>query len=67
MDIFKKDITKDLKASNQIIFLWYYCAERQYKIIHATAHGKVLLNSQTPQTLITVQPTDISDIYRFGW
>ena len=63
----KKSITKNLKASNEPLVLWCYCAKRCSKIINATACNNYHLKGQTPHTLTNVQPTHISDIYYFGW
>ena len=35
--------------------------------MNATVCDKYHLNGHTPHTLITGKPTDISDIYEFGW
>ena len=67
VDIFNKFTTKDLKAYNVPQVFLCYCSERCYKIIDDTAREKYHLNGQTPHTLMSVQPTDISAIYESGW
>ena len=67
VDIFKKAITKDLKASNSPLVLWCYFAECSSKIINATACDNYHLNGETTRTLMTDQPMDISAIYLFYW
>ena len=42
-------------------------SERRSKIINSTARDNYHFNSQTPHTLITGQPTDISAIFEFRW
>ena len=67
LDIFKKSITKELKASNAPLVLWNYFDERFPKITNDTERENYHLNSQTPHPLMTGHPTDISYICEFGW
>ena len=67
VDIFKNSTKKDFKASNEPLVLWCYCFERQYKIINATEHDNFHLNGQTPHTVMTGHPTDLSTICEFLW
>ena len=67
VDIFKKATTKDLKAYNEPLALWLFCAERLSKTIINTACDNYHLNSHTPHTLMTGEQTDISAICDLGW
>ena len=67
VDILKKAITKDLKASNKPLVIWCYSAENRSKIINAKARENYHLNGQTPHTLLTGKPTYISAICEFLW
>ena len=46
--------------------LWDYCAELQAKIIYHTTHDISTLNVQVPETVVTVNTADISELVEFG-
>ena len=47
--------------------LWYYCAELQAKIRCYTAHDIPTINGEVPETVVTGNTADISELVDFGW
>jgi len=47
--------------------LWDHCTEWKSKVISRTARGHYKLQSQVPETIITGQTEDISNLAEYGW
>ena len=56
-----------MKKSDCPAKLWDYCAELQAKIRCHTAHDIPTLNGQVPETMVTGNTADISELVEFGW
>ena len=58
---------KDMFETSSYIVLWYYSVERRADIFNATCRSNHLLQNNTPHTVLARQPTDISNLYEYGW
>ena len=56
-----------MKLSGAPLRLWCYCVEYMSKIHNATAHDHHQLKGMTPETMLTGQPTDISNLTEYSW
>ena len=65
--IVKSNVKKDLKLTHSSLVLWYYCVERRWKIVSASARDIYLLESMVPYTKMTGRPYDVSNLYQFSW
>ena len=53
--------------SNSPLAFWDYCVERRARINNLTARNLFQLHGQVPQTTITGETGDISNLWKFGW
>ena len=65
--IMKQKILRLMKKSRCPARLWDYCAEYCYKINNSIAHDHYQLGGMVPNTKLTGQPHDISDLNEFQW
>ena len=63
----KRAVRRAMKKSDCPAKLWDYCAELQAKIRCHTAHDIPTLNGQVPETVVTGNTADISELVEFGW
>ena len=63
----KDGVRADLFATDSPLCLWCYCLERRARIICSTVRTNFMLKGQTPHTMLTGKPTDISALSDFGW
>ena len=56
-----------MKKSSCPAKLWEYCAELQAKIRCHMTHDVPTLNGQVPETMVTGNTADISELVEFGW
>ena len=63
----KDGAKNDLFRSNAPLVLWCYCIERRADIINCTIRSNYMLQGQIPHSMMTGQPTDISNICEYAW
>ena len=63
----KRASRRAMKKSDCPAKLWDYCAELVAKIRCHTAHDIPTLNGQVPETVVTGNTADISELVEFGW
>ena len=63
----KRASRRAMKKSACPARLWDYCSELQANIRSHTAHDIPTLNGQVPETVVTGNNVDISELVEFGW
>ncbi|CAJ1930019.1 unnamed protein product [Cylindrotheca closterium] len=63
----KEAVRRDMRDSNCPFVFWDYCVERRACVNNLTAKDSFQLHGQTPQTEVTGDPGDISNLCCFGW
>ena len=65
IETLKQGTKSDLRTSNTPAIFWCYALERRAEIIDSIARENIHCQGQTPETIMTRQPTDISHISEF--
>ena len=65
--ILKEKVLREMKRTKSPRKLWDYCVEWCTKVLSSIAHEHYQLDGMTLKTKLTGQPTDISNLYEFGW
>ena len=65
IETLKQDTKSDLHTSNAPAIFWCYALERRAEINNSIARDNIHCQGQTPETIMTGQPTDISHISEF--
>ena len=63
----KRAARRAIKKSDCPAKLWDYCAKLQAKSRCHTVHDIPTLNGQVPETVVTGNTADISELVEFGW
>ena len=65
--LLKAAVRRDMASSNCPLAFWDYCVERRARINNLTARDIFKLHGQVPQTTVTGETGDISNVWKFGW
>ena len=63
----KRAVQRAMKKTDSPERLWDYCSKLHGKIRCHTAHNIPTLNGQVPETVVTGNTADISELVEFGW
>ncbi|CAJ1959761.1 unnamed protein product [Cylindrotheca closterium] len=64
--LMKEAVRRDMRDSNCPFVFWDYCVERRARVNNLTAKDSFQLRGQTPQTEVTGDPGDISNLKSLG-
>ena len=67
IELIKKAVRKDMKASNCPLAFWDYCVERRARINNMTAKDNFKLHGSNAYTTTTGEEGDISNLGRYDW
>ena len=63
----KQGTRRTMVATHTPAMLWDHCSEWRAKVMSNTARGNYRLQSQVPETMLTGQTSDISNLAEYGW